>query len=195
MNVRRTLGAISLAAFVACVVIANYAVTHWGTPPTFPGGPYTVTILGMTAPSAVLVVGVSFTVRDVAHHFLGKWWVALGIAVAALLSAWLASPGLAIASCVGFAASELLDLGVFAVFTDRNQWVAGVVASNTVGSALDSFLFLTIAFGWSALGAFFWPQFILKALMTLPALAVLAPWRFRHAILARHARADMANPR
>jgi uncharacterized PurR-regulated membrane protein YhhQ (DUF165 family) len=188
---KRWAGILALAAFVACVVVANYAVTHWGTPPAFPGGPHTVTILGLTAPSAVLIVGVSFTMRDVAQQFVGKWWVAVGILVGAALSAITASPGLALASCVGFAASEALDLAVYTPLAERKQWVAALAASNTVGSAIDSFLFLTIAFGWAALHTFFWPQFWLKALMTVPAILVLAPWRLR-AVLARHGQAEVA---
>lgn len=176
---KQRLGFVALAAFVGCVVLANYAVSHWGTAPSFPGGPHTVTILGLTAPSAVLVVGVSFSLRDAAQQTLGKWWIAVGILVGAALSAWLASPGLALASCIGFGASEALDLAVYTPLADRGKWMSALVASNTVGAAIDSLLFLWIAFGWESLHAFFWPQFWLKALMTIPAVLILAPSRLR----------------
>ncbi len=183
---KQRLGWLALAGFVGCVVIANYAVTHWGNPPTFPGGPHTVTILGLTAPSAVLVVGVSFSMRDLAQQLIGKWWVLAGIAVGALLSAWLANPGLAVASMVGFGVSELFDFGVYTPLADKDRWFSALAASNTVGSAVDSLLFLWIAFGWASLHTFFWPQFWLKTLMILPAILVMMPWRAR-GILARHA--------
>lgn len=187
----KRLGPLFLLLFVSCVVVANYAVSHWGAAPTFPGGPHTVTILGLTAPSAVLVVGVSFTMRDLAQQALGKWWVFAGIIIGAALSAILASAGLAIASMVGFAASELLDLGVYSPLAEREHWMSALVASNTVGSAIDSLLFLWIAFGWSSLDLFFWPQFWLKLLMTVPAVLILAPWRLR-AVLARNTHGQLA---
>lgn len=176
---KRVFGFVSLAAFVSCVVIANYALQHWGDPPSFPGGPHTVTIFGLTAPSAVLLVGISFSLRDLAQQIIGKWWIAAGIVVGAALSAWLASPGLAVASMVGFAASETLDLAVYTPLAERGQWMAALTASNTVGSAIDSLLFLWIAFGWVALHTFFWPQFWLKLVMTIPAILILAPVRMR----------------
>jgi uncharacterized PurR-regulated membrane protein YhhQ (DUF165 family) len=183
---RRTLGYVTLAAFVACVVVANYAVSHWGTPPTFPGGPYTITLFGLTAPSAVLVVGVSFTLRDAAQALTSRAAVAAAIVVGALLS-WAVSPGaVALGSAIAFGVSETLDLAVYTPLADRGRWLSALAASNTVGAAVDTLLFLTIAFGWSSLALFYWPQFWLKALMTVPAVLILAPWRLRsRAILAR----------
>lgn len=188
---KKPLGFVFLAAFVACVWAANYAIAHWGHAPAFPGGPHTVTLLGLTAPSGVLIVGLSFTFRDLAQWALGRWWIVAGLAAGALLAAWTASPGLAVASCIAFGFSETLDWLVYTPLADRGQWLAGLTLSNTVGSAVDSLLFLSIAFGWSSLHAFFWPQFWLKALMTLPAIAVLAPWRIR-AVLARRSSPSLA---
>lgn len=188
---KRRAGFVFLVAFVACVWAANYAIAHWGNAPAFPGGPHTVTLLGLTAPSGVLIVGLSFTFRDLAQWALGRWWVVVGLAAGAILAALTASPGLAAASCVAFGFSETLDWLVYTPLADRGQWLAGLTVSNTVGSAVDSLLFLAVAFGWSSLHAFFWPQFWLKALMTLPAIAVLAPWRIR-AVLARRSSPTLA---
>jgi hypothetical protein len=60
-----------------------------------------------------------------------------------------------------------------------------VTLSNTVGLAVDSALFLTLAFGSLA---FFWGQVVGKAWMTLLAVLLLAAVRHR-GLLARHAQA------
>jgi uncharacterized PurR-regulated membrane protein YhhQ (DUF165 family) len=53
----------------------------------------------------------------------------------------------------------------------RRSWLGAVTLSNTVGLALDSYLFLT----WSGLGlAFFWGQVVGKAWMTLAAVVLIA---------------------
>jgi len=174
---RRTIGWSCLAGFIACIFLANYAITNWGTVP-FPGGPHTVTILGLTAPSGVLVVGLSFSLRDGAQLALGKWWIAAAIVVGAGLS-YMVAPSLALASGVAFLLSEGLDWAVYTPLADRGRWTLALILSNTVGSAIDSAVFLLLAF--SSL-QFFWGNFWLKALMILPAVAVLAPFRIHRAL-------------
>lgn len=171
---KRSLGIAALAGFIACIFLANYAITHWGTVP-FPGGPHTVTILGLTGPSGVLVVGLSFTLRDVAQMALGRWWILAAILVGAALS-FLVAPSLAFASGVAFLFGEGCDWAVYTPLAERGQWTAGLVLSNTVGSAIDTLLFLWLAFGSLH---FFGGQFALKALMTVPAVLILVPFRVR----------------
>lgn len=176
---RRTFGALCLAGFIACVWLANYAITHWGDP-TFPGGPHTVTILGLTAPSGVLVVGLSFSLRDGAQYGLGRYWVLVGIVVGALLSALTADASIALASGLAFFIGEASDFAVYTPLAERGKWLWGVGLSNTVGSLVDSVVFLWVAFGWASLNDFLKGQFFLKLLMTLPVLLVMAPFRLRH---------------
>lgn len=176
---KRTLGAAALAGFVACVWLANYAIAHWGDPAPFAGGPHTVTLLGLTAPSGVLLVGLSFSLRDAAQATLGRWPVLAGIVVGAALSAATASTGLALASAAAFFVGEGCDFAVYTPLAERGRWLSGVALSNTVGSFIDSVVFLWVAFGWAALGDFLKGQFVLKALMTLPVLLGMAPWRLR----------------
>jgi uncharacterized PurR-regulated membrane protein YhhQ (DUF165 family) len=175
----RILGVASLVAFFACIPLANWMVQHVGTPPAFPGGPHTITdpVFGLTAPSAVLIVGLSFSFRDGAQLALGRWPV-LGAIVAGAALSWLVAPSLAVASAVAFLVGETADWLCYTPLADRGEWVRAVALSNTVGSAIDSVLFLWIAFGWDGgVREFFWPQFALKALMILPALAVVIPLR------------------
>jgi uncharacterized PurR-regulated membrane protein YhhQ (DUF165 family) len=85
---------------------------------------------------------------------------------------------------VAFLVSELADFAVYTPLHERT-WVGAVVLSNTVGLLIDSWLFLTIAFGSLA---FFWGQVVGKAWMTALAVALLAAWRWRgRAVLARNA--------
>lgn len=162
-------GYVALAAYIGCVVAANYFIQHVGTQP-FPGGPHTIPVgFGYDAPSGVLWIGVALVVRDIVQRQLGKRWTLLGIAVGAVLS-YLVAPSLAWASACAFAASELLDFAVYTPLRARGQIVAAVVASNTVGLLIDTFLFL-----WLAFHSFtFWQgQVIGKAWMTVAAAAVL----------------------
>jgi uncharacterized PurR-regulated membrane protein YhhQ (DUF165 family) len=173
----RILGFACLAGFIGCVFLANYAIENWGTVP-FPGGPHTVTLLGLTAPSGVLVVGLSFSLRDGAQLALGRWWVLGAIVVGAALS-YLVAPSLAWASGVAFLLGETFDWAVYTPLAERGRWTWALVLSNTVGSAVDSAVFLWLAF--SSL-EFFWGNFWLKALMILPALVVVVPFRIRRAV-------------
>jgi len=56
---------------------------------------------GVKAPSGVLIIGLSFTLRDLVQRRLGIRWSISGIGVGALLSYCL-SPVIAIASGVAF---------------------------------------------------------------------------------------------
>jgi uncharacterized PurR-regulated membrane protein YhhQ (DUF165 family) len=167
----RRIGYISLAAFVASVWVANWLVDTYGVVPVG---------FGLMAPAAVYIVGVAFTLRDVVQRTLGTAPVIGAILVGAALSA-LVSPKLALASGVAFLVSELADLAVYTPLA-RKSWLGGVVASNTVGLLVDSWLFLTLAFGSLE---FFWGQVVGKAWMTVLAAGLII--LSRRAVLARHA--------
>lgn len=169
----RTIGLAALAAYIATVWVANLLVSHFGI----------VDIgFGLHAPAAVFAVGLAFTLRDLVQTSLGRWPVIVGIIVGAGLS-FLIAPAFALASGVAFLVSEAADFSVYTPLAERN-WFGAVVASNVVGLFVDSWLFLTIAFGSLA---FFWGQVVGKGLMTLAAVTLLAVWR--GAVLPRYAQA------
>jgi hypothetical protein len=168
----KALGWVALAAFIATVYAANYAVTHWGI----------VSVgFGLSAPAGVYFVGLAFTLRDIVHRALGPYAVIGAIIVGAALSYWLGAgatiPGghvsLALASGLAFLLSETADLSVYEPLRKRG-WLPAVLASNVVGLVIDSALFLWLAFGSLA---FFWGQCVGKAWMTLLAIIVLAALR------------------
>lgn len=173
----RKLGYAALAAYAACIVLANYFIQHVGTQP-FPGGPHTINVgFGYSAPSGVLWVGLAFTVRDFVQQSLGKRVVVGAIVVGAGLS-YLVAPSLAFASGAAFLLSEALDFAVYTPIVERGRVLAAVLLSNTVGLVIDTFVFLWLAFH----SITFWQgQVVGKAEMTALAVVVLIPARRRWA--------------
>lgn len=125
-----------LLGYVATVFLANWAIVTFGVVPVG---------FGLMAPAGVYFAGLAFTLRDLTQESLGKRAVLGAIVVGAGLSA-LVSPQFALASGVAFLLSELLDFAVYQPLRERN-WLGAVAASNVVGFAADSVLFLTLAFG------------------------------------------------
>ena len=126
MNSRRIEGPVYLAAFIACVPIANWMIGNVGTA-CIPKGPCLVPVApGLLAPSGVLMIGLALVLRDLVQRRLGRAWSLGAIGVGAVLSAAVAPPSLVLASAVAFFFSELAD---FAVYTplQRRRFVAAVM--------------------------------------------------------------------
>ncbi len=136
---------ILLAAYAACVPLANWMIGHVGT--CTPDGPCLLPVgFGLMAPSGVLVIGLALALRDAVQLAAGWRWGLGAIAVGAALSWWIAPPALVLASVAAFVISEVTD---FAVYTPlaRKRLAAALVASGVVGAAIDSAAFLWLAFG------------------------------------------------
>ena len=92
---------------------------------------------------------VTFLLTDVTNRSLGKKAadrVVLAGFVAAMPVSWyLSGPRIAIASGAAYLTSQLLDVRIFDALRHRAWWVAPLV-STSIASALDSSLFVTIAF-------------------------------------------------
>ena len=73
-----------------------------------------------------------------------------GFAVAVLLSVWVATPRIAVASCLAFICAQLLDITVFDRLRAGNWWRAPSVAT-TCSATLDTAIFWSIAFAGSSL--------------------------------------------
>ncbi|MEL6873541.1 MAG: VUT family protein, partial [Pseudomonadota bacterium] len=89
MLTRRTVeGAVFFALFTACVPAANWLIQNVGTvcPPQ---SPCLIPVgFGIMAPSAVLVVGLAFVLRDLVQRRLGIAWSVAAILIGAALSAF-----------------------------------------------------------------------------------------------------------
>lgn len=171
-------GWIYLVLFIGSIWLANYLVSRVGVVcEPGPSGPCLVPVWpGILAPSGVVAIGASFTLRDLVQRRLGRSITIGAIALGAVLSAFL-SPRLALASGAAFLLSESLDLLVYTPLQERNLILA-TLASNIVGLVVDSTVFLFLAFGSLR---FIEGQIIGKAWMTLLALPLVAFLRRRDA--------------
>lgn len=156
---------LALAAYIATIFLANWAIQNFGLVPVAPG---------LMAPAGVYFAGLAFTFRDLVQEKLGRAWTVAAILVGAGLSSFV-SPEFAVASGVAFLVSELLDFAVYTPLRRRN-WIGAVLASNAVGLIADSALFLWLAFGSLE---FLAGQVVGKTWVTLLAVALLWNWRRR----------------
>lgn len=160
----RIIGAVALLGFLCSIPFANWWLEQHGL--------WDLNHLGMV-PSAVWVVAFSFVLRDLAQITLGRAWAWGAIAVGTALSWWLAAPALAIASGAAFLWSESTDALVFTPLADRGRFALGVAISGVAASAVDSAIFMRLAFdSWE-----WWPLFIAKSLFVLAATPVAAAVR------------------
>jgi queuosine precursor transporter len=139
-----------LAAYAACVPLANWMIGNVGTT-CVPNGPCLIPVgFGLMAPSGVLVIGLALVLRDAVQITAGWKWGLGAIGVGAVVAWFVAPPAIVLASVAAFVISELAD---FAVYTPlaRKRLTAALLASGIVGAAIDSAVFLTIAFGSVAL--------------------------------------------
>ena len=159
----RTIGIITLVGYIVTIFAANLAITLFGVVPVG---------FGLMAPAGVYFAGLAFSLRDGLQETLGRRWTVAAIIIGALVSTGL-SAQLALASGLAFLFSELADFMVYTPLRQRS-WLGAVVASNTVGTVVDSALFLWLAFGSLA---FLPGQIVGKLWMTALAVALIFVWR------------------
>jgi uncharacterized PurR-regulated membrane protein YhhQ (DUF165 family) len=146
MSFADRIGIAALIGFMACIPLANFMIGHVGTV-CVPQGPCVIPVApGLMAPSGVLTIGFALVLRDIVQRCLGIPWGIGAILVGTALSMIFANGALVAASGAAFLLSELAD---FVVYTplQRRGLVLAVIASATVGLAVDSVAFLWLAFG------------------------------------------------
>lgn len=133
----------SLAPFVAAMVLivaaSNFLVQfpfeHFG--------------LGEILTWGAFTYPVAFLVNDLTNRRFGpsaaRKVVLAGFAIALVISVWLSSPRIAIASGTAFLAGQMLDVTVFTRLR-RGSWWRAPLTSTVVGSALDTVIFFALAF-------------------------------------------------
>ena len=163
-------------AYVALVVLANWLASKYLI---------TVPFTHYIAPAGVLCVGAVLVMRDWIQQLRGLPTTFALIAVAGLLS--LASGfafgygtlvRVALASLAAFAVSEgIFETLIFTPLRNRNLTL-GVALSATVGNAIDSLVFLLIAFPaiWTSLYA---GNFVGKLEMIVVGVALTALRRWK----------------
>lgn len=128
---------LAIAAMAVVVTASNILVQH---------------PLGQWLTWGALTYPFAFLVTDLANRLMGpvaaRRVVLAGFALAVALSVWLATPRIAIASGTAFLMAQLLDVAVFNRLREGSWWRAPLISS-TLGSALDTALFFTLAFSAS----------------------------------------------
>ena len=124
----------------------------------------------------------SFLITDLTTRLQGperaRRAVWVGFALAVLLSIWLATPRIALASGTAFLAGQLLDIQIFQQLR-RGSWWRAPLVSSTLGSILDTTLFFSLAFAGTDLP---WVTLALGDLGVKLTMAVLALAPFRAAL-------------
>ena len=163
--------AVAVAVYAGAIVAANILTAHLGLVPVG---------FGLVVTAGTYAAGFALLARDFVHRYAGVWWVVGGISFGIVLSWWLASPALAVASAVAFGVAELVDLLVY-LGIRPNGFVKAALVSNIVAAPIDTVLFLWIAgfpLTWeSVIGQFvgkvLWATVIPLALYVLVRRAVL----------------------
>ena len=127
--------AAAAAGFLACIVAANWATSTYGLVPV---------LFGLSATAGTYFAGATFVLRDSVDDYGGRTYVALLIALGVVLSYVVGSGRIAIASGIAFGLSELADWCAYSPLR-RRGYVRAALASNVVGTLVDTFAFLWLA--------------------------------------------------
>jgi queuosine precursor transporter len=146
--------------YIGLVILANWLASK-----------YVVSVgFGYVAPAGVFAIGAVLVLRDWIQQLSGLKATMAMVYVAGLASwvignaaGWTSLQRIALASVVAFTVSETVEAVVFTPVRRRSLSL-GVGLSSAVGNALDSFVFLAIAFGSQQ---FFVGQFLGKTWMVL----------------------------
>lgn len=132
---------LSIFALAMCLVVAlsNYLVQfpfkHFGMGEILTWGAFTYPV--------------AFLITDLANRRFGvataRKIVFFGFVLAVVLSIWLATPRIAIASGSAFLVAQLLDIAIFNRLRNGSWWSAPLFSS-VIGSAVDTILFFSLAF-------------------------------------------------
>jgi uncharacterized PurR-regulated membrane protein YhhQ (DUF165 family) len=155
--VKRLFASLALS-YIALVILANWLASK-----------YVVSVgWGYKAPAGVFCIGAVLVLRDWVQQLAGLWRTMAMVYIAGLASWWIGDAAgwtslqkIAVASVVAFTVSETVEAVIFTPIRQKNL-TAGVALSGTVGNALDSFVFLALAFGSQQ---FFTGQFLGKTWM------------------------------
>ena len=155
----------SVLAMVATVVASNILVQY----------PFTPFGLGDLLTWGAFTYPFAFLVTDLTNRWFGPVKtcrvVYVGFAIAVLLSVWLSEPRIALASGTAFLCAQLLDVTLFNRLRAGSWWRAPLVSSS-IGSALDTAIFFSIAFAGSGLPWTTWAlgDFSVKMLVAIASL-------------------------
>lgn len=186
-----------IGVYIACELIANITAAK------------PVMIFGLVAPGGVFIYALTFTLLDLLHERLGHKGVRILVYTAfianGLLAGYIAliaamsappfysnqdafvavlgsTPRIVAASLIAYLVSSLLDVEVYARLRDRfahAPW-SRILLSNTVSTAVDSTIFVVIAFaGVMPVMSLILGQYVVKMAVTVASLPLA--WFIRSA--------------
>ena len=130
---------LAILAMAAVVVASNYLVQ-------FPFQPFGLADL---LTWGAFTYPIAFLVTDLTNRKFGpqtaRLIVLVGFALAVILSVWLATPRIAIASGTAFLIAQMLDVFVFNRLR-QDAWWKAPLTSSFLGSSLDTVIFFSLAF-------------------------------------------------
>lgn len=126
---------LAVAAYLSTIVAANWLTAHYGLVPIG---------FGLMATAGTYAAGLAFVARDLVQDVAGRLAVLAALAVGGVLSWFLSTPALAVASAVAFGLSELADMAVYTPLR-KGGYVRAAVASNVIGTVVDTVVFLWLA--------------------------------------------------
>ena len=157
---RTALGATALALYIATIWLANFLVQHVG---------FVSVGFGLQAPAGVYCAGAALVLRNIVQRTMGRPVSVAAILVGDGISYWI-SPSIAFASAAAFLFSETADFLVYTPLA-RRGWTIAATCGAVVGAAIDSLIFLQLAFHDLS----FWKgQFVGKLEMALVAIVIWA---------------------
>jgi uncharacterized PurR-regulated membrane protein YhhQ (DUF165 family) len=116
-------------------VLVQYPFQHFGLQDLLTWGAFTYPI--------------AFLVTDLTNRRFGpgaaRQVVLAGFAIALVLSVWLATPRIAIASGAAFLVAQLIDVSIFDRLR-REAWWRAPFISSVIGSVVDTVIFFSLAF-------------------------------------------------
>jgi len=145
--------------YLGCILLADILAARWIISLPF----------GLSVPAGVFAIAPVFTLRDEIHERWGRRGAYVLIALASALS-WALSVAtgsallarVTLASVIAFVVNEALDTEIYHQLRRRSR-LAAILGSNAVSAAVDSVLFIGIAFGldWSLIVG----QYVVKMLL------------------------------
>lgn len=151
---------IEVALYLSGIMAANLLV-HW----------FGLVQLGpLVFPAGAVMIGLTFSFRDMVQARYGKWQCWIWMLTASLIT-YLFNQSLAVASVSAFMIAEAVDWIVYTI--TPGSFGRRLFLSNLFGLPLDSIVFVGLAFGlnWQAI----WGQTIVKILSGMVVLCFYRP--------------------
>ncbi|MGI9463679.1 MAG: queuosine precursor transporter [Aestuariivirgaceae bacterium] len=142
-----------MLAMAVIVIASNFLVQY---PVNYTIGPL---VLSDLLTWGAFTYPVAFLVTDLCNRRFGpktaRLVVMIGFVLAVVLSVFVATPRIALASGSAFIVAQLLDISIFDRLRHRARWWHAPLASSVLGSVLDTMLFFSLAFAatFAILGA------------------------------------------